>query len=94
MVDYIDQHREEHGVEPICEVLQFAPSTYHAAKSRPTSARAVRDAVTKVALASGDHPFDGRGLSNEDLPGGGFAGGSLEAVGDGFPPRGAGAGQF
>jgi putative transposase len=31
------------GVEPICEVLQFAPSTYHAAKNRPPSARAMRD---------------------------------------------------
>jgi putative transposase len=31
------------GVEPICEVLQFAPSTYYAAKNRPPSARAVRD---------------------------------------------------
>ncbi len=50
MVDYIDQHKSEHGVEPICEVLQFAPSTYYATKSRPSSARAVRDAVTKVAL--------------------------------------------
>jgi putative transposase len=31
------------GVEPICEVPQFAPSTYYAAKNRPPSARAVRD---------------------------------------------------
>jgi putative transposase len=33
------------GVEPICEVLQIAPSTYWSAKTRPPSARAVRDAV-------------------------------------------------
>jgi putative transposase len=32
------------GVEPICAVLQVAPSTYYAAKTRPASARAVRDA--------------------------------------------------
>jgi len=32
------------GIEPICEVLQVAPSTYWSAKSRPLSARAVRDA--------------------------------------------------
>jgi putative transposase len=32
------------GVEPICAVLQVAPSTYYAAKSRPASARSVRDA--------------------------------------------------
>ena len=32
------------GVEPICAVLQVAPSTYYAAKSRPLSERARRDA--------------------------------------------------
>jgi len=45
MVRYIDEHRDEFGVEPICTVLQVAPSTYYAAKSRPLSARAARDAV-------------------------------------------------
>ncbi len=48
LVDYIDQHREEFGVEPICRVLrragmQIAPSSYYAAKTRPPSARAVAD---------------------------------------------------
>jgi putative transposase len=33
------------GVEPICETLQVAPSTYYSAKSRPLSARAVSDAI-------------------------------------------------
>ncbi len=32
------------GIEPICEVLQVAPSTYWSAKNRPRSARAARDA--------------------------------------------------
>jgi len=32
------------GVEPICETLQVALSTYYAAKERPLSARAARDA--------------------------------------------------
>jgi len=46
LVDYIDQHRDRFGVEPICAVLkdagvQIAPSTYYAAKTRPPSARAV-----------------------------------------------------
>ncbi len=45
MVAFIDQNRDELGVEPICEVLQVAPSTYYAAKTRPLSARAARDAV-------------------------------------------------
>ena len=29
MVSFIDEHREEHGVEPICAQLPIAPSTYH-----------------------------------------------------------------
>ncbi len=29
MVDFIDDQREAYGVEPICRVLQIAPSTYH-----------------------------------------------------------------
>ena len=47
---FIDAHRDDVvegrplGVEPICQVLQVAPSTYYAAKTRPPSARACRDA--------------------------------------------------
>ena len=37
-------HQPTLGVEQICEQLQLAPSTYYAAKSRPPSARAARDA--------------------------------------------------
>jgi putative transposase len=50
IVDYIDAHRDEFGVEPICRVLQVAPSTYYSAKSRPASARAVRDAMLMPIL--------------------------------------------
>jgi transposase InsO family protein len=52
MVDYIDRHRHEFGVEPICEVLQFAPSTYYAAKTRRPSARAIRDGEMMPALVA------------------------------------------
>jgi putative transposase len=41
---FIDEHREEYGVEPICALLPIAPSTYYAAKNRPPSARSRRDA--------------------------------------------------
>ena len=66
LVDYIDEHRERFGVEPICTVLreagmQIAPSSYYAAKTRPPSARAVAD----VALT----PFGGHGVMRlEVLP--------------------------
>ncbi len=34
MVSFIDEHRAELGVEPICEVLPIAPSTYYEEKAR------------------------------------------------------------
>jgi putative transposase len=52
MLRYIDEHRDEFGVEPICTILQVAPSTYYAAKSRPPSARSVRDAVLIPVLVA------------------------------------------
>jgi putative transposase len=50
IVDYIDGHRDEFGVEPICKVLQVAPSTYYSAKNRAASARSVRDAMMMQIL--------------------------------------------
>lgn len=49
---FVDDHRNEFGVEPICRALQMAPSTYYAAKrrERQPSARTVRDAVTMQVL--------------------------------------------
>lgn len=34
MVSFIDDHRVEYGVEPICDVLPIAPSTYYARKAQ------------------------------------------------------------
>ena len=34
MVSFIDQHREELGVEPMCKHLPIAPSTYYEHKAR------------------------------------------------------------
>ena len=34
MVAFIDEHRDVYGVEPICEVLPIAPSTYYAHRAR------------------------------------------------------------
>ena len=44
MTAFIDERREEFGVEPICACLPIAPSSYYAARSRPPSARALHDA--------------------------------------------------
>ena len=34
MIEFIDDHRESFGVEPICRMLQIAPSTYYEHKTR------------------------------------------------------------
>ena len=39
LVGFIDEHRCEHGVEPICRALQVAPSSYYAAKRREVARR-------------------------------------------------------
>ena len=49
MIAFIDDHRGEHGVEPICAVLPIAPSTYHSHAARRADPsllprRATRDA--------------------------------------------------
>ena len=50
MIRFIDVSRErvsaglKWGVEPICEVLQIAPQTFYARKSRSPAARTIRDA--------------------------------------------------
>ncbi len=43
-MSFIDRHRDTHGVEPICKVLQIAPSGYrrHAAQQRNPDLRCAR----------------------------------------------------
>jgi putative transposase len=51
MIADIDRHKDRFGIEPICQLLPIAPSTYHAAKRRPPSARVLRDAKLKGEIA-------------------------------------------
>ena len=55
MTSFIDEHRVAHGVEPICEVLPIAPSTYYEQKARQADpsrlpARARRDATLREQI--------------------------------------------
>jgi transposase InsO family protein len=55
MIAFIDDHRGAYGVEPICRVMQIAPSTYHAhdaRRRRPDTAppRIRRDAALRVEI--------------------------------------------
>ena len=47
---FINTFKKRWGVEPICQTLEFAPSTYYAATSRPPSARRVRDDQLKPLI--------------------------------------------
>jgi len=49
-VRFIWAHQARWGVEPICRVLQIAPSSYYATVRRSASARQQRDVVLKVAI--------------------------------------------
>jgi putative transposase len=46
-VRFITAHKARWGIEPICRVVQVAPSSYYAAIRRPPSARQRRDEVLK-----------------------------------------------
>ncbi len=48
---FIDVQRATFGVEPIRRTLAIAPATYYTARSRPPSARAVRDAELKAEIS-------------------------------------------
>ncbi|MEV5712202.1 IS3 family transposase [Actinoallomurus sp. NPDC052274] len=55
LIAFIDAFKKVFGVEPICRVLsehgtKIAPSTYYAARSRPASARAIRDERLKTEI--------------------------------------------
>jgi transposase InsO family protein len=55
MIAFVDDHRDVHGVEPICRLLPIAPSTYfeHVARRRDPaklSARAERDAKLRLEI--------------------------------------------
>ncbi len=52
VTQFVNQYREQFGVEPICEVLEFPTSTYYAARKRAEqpSARAADDEKMVVEI--------------------------------------------
>ena len=55
MTSFIDDHRGDHGIEPICAVLPIAPSTYYEQKARQADperhpARVRRDAILSTEI--------------------------------------------
>jgi hypothetical protein len=55
MVKFIDDHRDAHGVEPICKMLPIAPATYYdqrAKRADPArlSGRAKRDEALRPQI--------------------------------------------
>ena len=81
MVAFIDQHRGQYGVEPICKLLPIAPSTYHRhtllkRKPEKRSARAKRDEFLSPEIIrvwqESDHNYGARKvwkqLNREAIP--------------------------
>jgi len=55
MVEFIDAHRSAYGVEPICQELPIAPSTYYQRKDyqihpEKQSSRCIRDMALKAEI--------------------------------------------
>jgi putative transposase len=55
MIAFVDENRQDYGVEPICRMLEIAPSTYHAHDARcrrPERAppRVLRDVALRPAI--------------------------------------------
>ena len=50
MTGFIESHRGRFGVEPICRVMQFNPSTYWTAQHRAPSERSLRDESLKPEI--------------------------------------------
>jgi putative transposase len=51
MKEFIEKESDRFGVEPICRVLEIAPSSYYAIRRRPASTRKLRDSDLKAQVA-------------------------------------------
>src|SRR5262249_60296445 len=54
MVAFIDQHRAEYGVEPICAQLLITPSTYYEHKAREAQPERIPPRLRRDAEISGE----------------------------------------
>lgn len=68
MCAFVDKHRDEHGVEPICKTLQIGPSTYYARPSRPESARGLALGNRLDGPVQPDLPTAGKDLTGRPAP--------------------------
>lgn len=50
MIAFIDENKKDFGIEPICEHLPIAPSTYYEATARPLSLREIQDEERKILI--------------------------------------------
>jgi putative transposase len=51
MTSFIDEHREGHGVEPICTILPIAPSTYYEQKARQADPSRLPERVRREGMS-------------------------------------------
>ena len=65
---FVDKHRDEDGIEPICKTLQIGPSTYYARRSRPESARGLALGNRLDGPVQPDLPTAGKDLTGRPAP--------------------------
>jgi transposase InsO family protein len=53
-VSFVDAYRDDHGVEPICEIIQIAPSTYYEQVRRRAHPETAPVRVQRDAMLSGE----------------------------------------
>lgn len=68
MCAFVDKHRDEHRVGPICKTLQIGPSTYFARRSRPESARGLALGSRLDGPVQPDLPTAGKDLTGRPAP--------------------------
>jgi len=54
MISFVDAYRDKHGVEPICRVIEIAPSTYHAHIARRAKPETAPPRVRRDVMLSSE----------------------------------------
>ena len=53
MVKFIDDHRDAHGVEPICDMLPIAPATYYDHLAKRADPARLSDRASAFSMRTG-----------------------------------------
>lgn len=68
MVIFVDQHKEQYGVEPICKQIQIAPSNYYEHKVRERDPDRLPDRIKRERSLKATYSVYGRIISKFMAP--------------------------